>query len=852
MSWHLETLDRVAQAMSEGDDPDHVLTQVLRVLEGAELVSPCHPEASSFTLRTPDEVVTIAGTPHLRDELRRALAHDEPLELQEGLGVRVGDYLLRTRWMGDDARGLLAALRPRLGATVRRLETIRKQARHLELVQAHAGVGYWECDLDTGEVNWSEATHRLLGVAEASLEALQARLHPEDVPRQQAVLEAALREGSPYSLNYRILHPSGEYRVIRSAGHVYRDASGRPIRKFGTVQDVTEENRAERELKLFRTLLDYSNDCIEVVDPSNGRFLDVNRQACIAHGYTREEYLQLSVGDVDAVVAERPWAEVIRLNRLQGRSVFESKHVRKDGSVFPVEVSCAHIELERPYLLAVVRDLTERKASHKLLNAVVEGTNDVVFVKDLAGRYLMLNAAACAVLGKTIEEVLGRDDSNLFPPEAAAALMAHDSQVLTTGEAISYEQLLTLPNGEQRYFLCTTAAHRDPAGTIVGVVGMARDITDRKRLEEQLLQSQKMEAIGQLAGGIAHDFNNLLTVINSYSELLLQSGEGDPEMLGAIHEAGQKAANLTGRLLAFSRKQVLMPTVVDFNELLPRLVSLLHRVIGEHIELSLVPGPGLARARVDVSQFEQAIVNLAVNARDAMPDGGRLTIELGNEGKFVHVALTDTGHGMDEKTKAHLFEPFFTTKEPGQGTGLGLAMVYGFVRQSGGCIEVQSKPGQGTTFRLFLPRAEEVVSPPKEAPRTDLPSGDETVLLVEDEAAVRMMARKVLEKCGYRVIEAGNGQEALQVAHAHEGELHLVVTDLVMPKMCGRQFASILSEERPELPFLFISGYPRGQTLSAEDAFLQKPFGPAELAGAVREVLERGAKPLARDGAIRR
>jgi two-component system, cell cycle sensor histidine kinase and response regulator CckA len=385
---------------------------------------------------------------------------------------------------------------------------------------------------------------------------------------------------------------------------------------------------------------------------------------------------------------------------------------------------------------------------------------------------------------------------------------------------------------------------------------------ERKKLEEQLRQAQKMEAIGQLTGGIAHDFNNMLTVILGYSELMLKSLPPDAPLrdhVEQVKEAGVRASLLTRQLLAFSRKQVLQPRVLDLNAVLTNMDQMLQRLIGEDIALVAVPAAGLWRVYADPSQIDQIIVNLAVNARDAMPQGGKLTIETANAeledayarehvsvkpGSYVMLAVSDTGCGMDAETQARMFEPFFTTKEPGKGTGLGLSTVYGIVKQSNGNIWVYSELGRGTTFKIYLPSVEaeaKAVEPSREAARTV--RGSETILLVEDENPVRALIRSTLQANGYTVLEAHDGKHAIQVCEQHKGPIHLLVTDVVMPGMGGRDLEERLKPSRPNMKVLFMSGYTdkaivhHGE-LDPGTAFLQKPFTPDALARKVREVLD--------------
>jgi nitrogen-specific signal transduction histidine kinase len=402
---------------------------------------------------------------------------------------------------------------------------------------------------------------------------------------------------------------------------------------------------------------------------------------------------------------------------------------------------------------------------------------------------------------------------------------------------------------------------RYAAGQPVEAVGSWLDITERKQLEEQFRHAQKMEAVGRLAGGVAHDFNNLLTVINGYGELVLGTlPAGDPtrELIKQIVGAGDRAAGLTRQLLAFSRKAIIEPKILDLKALVTDIDNMLRRVIGEDIQLAIVIDPELGAVKADPGQIDQVILNLAVNARDAMPQGGKLTIELRNleldetyvlghpearPGPHVLLAVSDTGCGMDQATMTRIFEPFFTTKGE-NGTGLGLATVYGIVKQSGGHVAVYSEVGHGTTFRVYLPRLQQRPSSGKsQHGQAMMPRGSETVLLVEDEDGVRALSRHVLQVCGYTVLEATDGAEAVRIAGQHREHIDLLLTDVVMPRMSGREVAERVAGMHAGTKVLFLSGYTddavvRHGILEAEVAFLQKPFSPASLAAKVREVLD--------------
>jgi two-component system, cell cycle sensor histidine kinase and response regulator CckA len=392
-------------------------------------------------------------------------------------------------------------------------------------------------------------------------------------------------------------------------------------------------------------------------------------------------------------------------------------------------------------------------------------------------------------------------------------------------------------------------------------LAVVMDVTGRRDLEEQLRQAQKMEAVGMLAGGVAHDFNNLLTIINGYSQLILNNlQKNDPNRHSAeqIMKAGDRAAGLTNQLLAFSRRQVMQPKVLDLNSLVTGLSAMLRRLIGEDIDLRLTLREDLGRVSADPGQIEQVLMNLVVNARDAMPRGGSLTIETANvtldenyagrhiavrPGPYVLLAVSDTGGGMDEATKSRLFEPFFTTKEPGKGTGLGLSTVFGIVKQSGGSVQVYSEMGTGSSVKVYLPRIDQKVSLEREGRRKPALKGSETILLVEDDEMVRTLVRETLEREGYKVIDSADPVEAQRISDNYRGRIDLLIADVVMPKLSGRELSRNLTDRRPDLKVLYMSGYTdsaivNSGILQKEVAFLQKPFTPGQLSAKVREVIE--------------
>jgi two-component system cell cycle sensor histidine kinase/response regulator CckA len=505
----------------------------------------------------------------------------------------------------------------------------------------------------------------------------------------------------------------------------------------------------------------------------------------------------------------------------------------------------------------------ERHEGRARLAVILERMPAILWTTDKELRYTSSMGAALDSLGvksggltgKTLPEYFQTDDPQ--HPSIAAHWRA------LAGEALTYEL-----HWQKRVFESHVRPLRGTDGEIVGVIGVALDITDRKQLADQLRQSQKLQAIGELAGGVAHDFNNLLMVVKGHAEMLLDRlprGSADRQNpalqnVEQIQQAAERAAALTRQLLAFSRMQVLQPRVLDLNEVVAGMIQMVSRVIGANIELAFLPGANLGRVKADPSQIEQVALNLVVNARDAMPDGGRLTIETSNvqlerdyatqhavvdPGPYVMLTVSDSGTGMDAATKARIFEPFFTTKSQGRGTGLGLATVYGVVKQSGGYVWVYSELGHGTTFKVYLPMVQAPAE--KTAPEKTVQGhepGTETILFVEDEQSVRELVSEYLSARGYQVLDAADGQQALEIAAAYAGKIHLLITDVVMPRLSGRELAARLTAARPDLKVLYISGYTddsvfRHGVLQGGMDFLQKPFNLKALAAKVREVLER-------------
>jgi PAS domain S-box-containing protein len=632
-----------------------------------------------------------------------------------------------------------------------------------------------------------------------------------------------------------------------------------------------EEALGERETA-YRTLFEQSPSSVALTD-SAGKYVDVNEAFCTHTGLTRSQVIGKTPVELGQVNPEQ-YDRLRQTIRQGGGSIqqHEATFPQKDGSLAHALVSARVIEMRgQRYVLTTVYYITERvraeaalRESEARYRRIVDTTNEGIWSMDEQGTTNFVNRRLAEMLGYAREEMIGRSLLSFAFPEDVPIFEERAAR-LRRGEASVSEKRFRHRGGAEVLVLASNTPILDESGEFKGAFVMLIDITEQKRdqaereqLRRQLEQSQKLESLGRLAGGIAHDFNNLLTVINGYSDMLLKDlPEGDPQrqVIEEIRDAGERAAALTKQLLAFGRRQIGRPRPLELNALISDAEHMLRRLIGEDIHLEANLDPALDLIEADPSQMNQILLNLAVNARDAMPDGGRLVFGTANAhfdrenapqgclpGAYVKLTVADTGTGMDDDAIQHLFEPFFTTKPSGRGTGLGLATVYGIVKQSRGSISVYSEPGKGCRFEIHLPRAEGSATPASLA-ALELPrQRDLTVLVVEDQDGVRRLASRALRACGYHVIEAAGGDEALRLAEAAAGGCQLVLTDVVMPGMSGKTLAEQLRTRWPDIKVLFMSGYPNDVILRhgvMDDAvnYLEKPFTPSELAARVREVM---------------
>ena len=671
--------------------------------------------------------------------------------------------------------------------------------------------------------------------------------------------------------------PDGSTGWLRTNKVPLHDKDGRVIGVLGTYEDITERKQAEEVLReseqRFRSLLDNAPDAVYV--QTRERIAYVNRATLRLLRAERPEQL-LGQPVLDLVAPE--WRKIVkeRMQRVNTKDgplpAIEEEYLRVDKSRVEVEVTAVPAVFHGDRgALVFVRDITERKRAaetivyeRQLLRTLLDLLPDGVYIKDLDSRFLMANETLAKRFGEASpSQILGLSDKDFFPAEIAAVFCADEEKVFA-GETINEkEEIVVFPNGQKRTLLTTKVPFRNSQGQICGLVGIGRDITEHKLLEEQFRQSQKMEAFGQLAGGVAHDFNNLLTVILGNVALLQFQESLHPDRAAGLVEiakAAERAANLTRQLLTFSRRQLFQPKPLDLNEVVANTSKMLQRLIGEHIGLETHFAPGGAPVMADRTMLEQILINLAVNSRDAMPKGGRLIIQTAaiviseadvqanpkaRPGAFIRLKVIDTGCGIAPKEMERIFEPFFTTKEVGKGTGLGLATIFGIVAQHRGWIEVESKLNSGTAFHIYLPRLAESEKSQTEFSRApEVRGGNETILLVEDEAPVRSLARTLLERKGYHVIEADSGLSALQIWQQHRDAIDLLLTDMVMPEgVSGRELAERLCSEKPGLKVVYCSGYTddmlgENSPLRNNPNFLEKPFNSHKLLKQVRDCLD--------------
>ena len=636
------------------------------------------------------------------------------------------------------------------------------------------------------------------------------------------------------------------------------------------------ERKLEKEKEKYRLVAEHASDVVWTFDLKEKRYTYVSPSSFRMFGYTPEEALKIRLEDHIAGDALQPSMEMVYKAAevggfKTGQHVFECPQKKKDGSLIWTEISASFAKDKKGVpvtLIGVTRDITKRKeeeARHALLLKAIEQAGESIMITDRDGAIQYVNPAFEKVTGYSPREVLGKNPSFLKGGTRDHEFYEAMWDALTHGK--TWQGLMVNKKRDGTFF--TEKSVISPIlgedGAITSYVAVKQDVTRELALEEEYRQAHKMEAVGHLAGGIAHDFNNILQVVLGYAQLLstrCDEGDKSAEYVAEIIRGAERASTLTKQLLAFSRRQVMEPRVLQINNLVKNLLNMLQRIIGEHIHLDWIPGARLGAVYADSAMIEQVLMNLVVNARDAMPEGGRLIIETQNvlidseycshhlwaaPGRFVLLSVTDTGVGMDKETLEMVFEPFFTTKGEGKGTGLGLSTAFGIIKQHDGMITAYSEPGQGSTFKIYLPVTERKAASVGPLIQGAVRGGNETLLVAEDDPAVRKMAVSVLEEAGYTVLSARNGEEALEMYYSRSEKISLLLLDVVMPVKNGYEVWEEIRESHPHLPVLFSSGYSKTAVhtnfiLTEGLQLIQKPYGPEEVLRRVRQLLDEKKK----------
>jgi len=725
----------------------------------------------------------------------------------------------------------------------------------------------------------NEATIKVTGVARERLICTDFSDYFTEPDKAREGYQQVFAKGFVTDYPLTIRHRDGRLTDVLYNASVYRDVQGNVLGIFAAARDITESKRLMREFEETRQFLDnilQSSTKYSIISKDlNHRILSWNEGARRNYGYTEEEIIgkKSSILHVPEDIESGAVDRLMKTAYERGLAEGEFQRIRKDGSLFlaSVVVTRRNDASGSPIgYLIVSNDITEKKQAEEKLyiaskyaRSLIEASLDPLVTISAEGKITDVNEATIKVTGIARERLIGTDFSNYFT-EPARARQGYQ-QVFAKGFVTDYPLTIRHKNGCLTDVLYNASVYKDAKEKVIGVFAAARDITERKKLENQLRDVQKMEAVGQLAGGVAHDFNNILSTISGYAHLAQTDlAENDPRRcdIEQILKASERGADLTRSLLAFSRKQVTMMTAIDLNAVISGIEEYFPRLIGEDITFVTKPFAETLSVMADRGQLEQALMNLATNARDAMPNGGILSIKIssvmidtefieahgyGAEGEFAVVSIADSGVGMDERTKSRIFEPFFTTKEQGKGTGLGLSIVYGIVKSHYGFINVYSEPGKGTVFRLYFPLLHQ---PPEvrdeiRKPQEPAKSGTETILVGEDDEALRRLVVKVLTRQGYRVIEAGNGQEAIDRFCEFENAIDFVILDAIMPVKNGHEAYLEMKAIRPELKVILESGYSSDiftvDDISGENtAFMGKPVSPNALLAKVREMLDKG------------
>ncbi|TWT84877.1 Blue-light-activated protein [Planctomycetes bacterium CA13] len=743
------------------------------------------------------------------------------------------------------------------------------------LGQQTSRIGIWEFDLTTGGRWWSTEINEMFEfdsiVAESSIMAFQLRVHPDDWNDVVEAYNRSVSRKTAFEIKHRLLMPDGRIKHVHELGRTIYDDNGLPLRSIGTIEDITQQLQGEGELRLSEERLRQAVRVSNIGFFDHDHLTDVlfwsTRMREIYGGYlTAEITLPDTIKMIHPDETERLVQSIQKAHDPSGNGIWDEEYriLLADGSTRWViarsQTFFAGTGSNRHPVrtIGALVDATERKQAEEALRVTDRAlaTSMTAFaIADETAQLTYVNQAFLNLWGYDSEaEVIDKLPQDMIEPESAQRMM----DGIYSKREYRGELLIIRKDGTNCNVMASTNTIHDSNGKVVNMIGSFVDITESKKLQELFMQSQKMESIGRLAGGIAHDFNNLLMVINGYLELaLIDLGphESLRSDLSEVKKAADRASSLTQQLLAFSRKQIIKPQVLNPNDVIGSMTQMLERLLGEDIELQTILAADLGQVQFDLGQCEQCLLNLAINARDAMSEGGKLVIETENvqtdkacdecpPGEYVVLAISDNGSGMTEEDKSHLFEPFYTTKEVGAGTGLGLAMVFGAVTQNKGRISVESKSGYGTTFRVYLPRVYEASKLPDPVSANVTHRGTETIVIVEDENAVRELTARLLTNLGYKVLAFPIGGEAIDAVSSMTQTLDLLITDVIMPGINGTQMAEKMSALRPEIKVIITSGYTPNAfshlgVLKNGVEFLPKPYSFEMLAELVRRVLDK-------------
>ena len=852
----------------------HLIQNMRGKPTGPEVFNFIRPDGSDIRLEVRTYPVKIKGRKLVlgmaRDLSERKRIENEVKSLNETLENKV---LQATKELKAANKKLHSDIKKRL----KREKDLKEQEEHFRHIIDHANDLIYNTDKRGNITFFNPTAVKIMGRTEKELQGINYL----DLIRK----DYRQRVKDFYRDQVKKVTPNTyfEFPAVKGDGsEIWLGQNVQPIIKNGKLKgfqafarDVTDRKRTEMALKeserRYRALFEDSRDVIYITGP-DGYFVGINQSGLDLFGYTRDEIMKLTARDLYLHPEDRE-GFVNELERNGYVRDYELKLKRRDGKA----IYCLLSSNIRPSsdgkvlrYQGIIRDITEHKKAEEALleterrfRELLENLKMIAVLLDLQGKIVFCNDFVSELTGYDKAELLGKNWFDIFVPEDEREMRRaeHRDNIKSGIIPTHHENVIITKENKTRNISWTNTTLKDTRGNVFGTASIGSDMTDRLKAEEQLRHAQRMEVIGKLAGGIAHDFNNALTPILALSQMhLAKLSDDDPvkKVLSTIHKSATRATTLTSRLMAFGRKQVLEPRVINFNTTLMSIGELLQRSVGENVKLKIKPGPGLWNVKADPIQMEQVLLNLVINAKDALVDTGQVTINTENltlnnsssrsnldldPGEYVLISVIDNGPGIDDEIKQYIFEPFFTTKEMGQGTGLGLSVAYGIIKQHNGEIICESKVGSGTTFKIYLPRIDEPVEEIKlEAIQIDRP-GEETILLVEDDNEVREVLKEILKDIGYLVIEAANYKEATKMSTKFDHKIHLLLTDLILPGLNGRELSEKLLKKRGDMKVLFISGYSedviaKHGILDEGISFLQKPFTASLLNKKVREVLD--------------